>query len=420
MEEHTTTTTVLTIDQCQCLIQIWEKITYGLVFSGQHTTLCQALRGARSVLNSDEVTVSNAQNQLARIFANLSVAKIEQLTLSHLTTVISGARIITTPTNPQNIDTGYLNIDHGPNTDLSAGTDRSHATSMCLTNLLPKSDRPVHVCDDSEEDTVTGQHSSFTEPEKSMLASTRNHSPALEPDQVERGNGTDNSGNDEYNNVQFDEYGITRPARRQKLSLSSSGTTTRKHKYLLQQTSGGPSKLSRLPKPRRRSGKSRSPLDKETEVGVGPTFPQSGMSTTSSVPESQHHQHQTRRGADQSSGTPVDDRLVSTAGTTPAAPESAPLTDPAVAAQVDADLDWEVRGVLGKKEVDGEVQYLVDWRPTMVPEHALRNAKEMVDEFEAQVRAQRESKSGQGRPVSLNQGEQVMVVAGTPQKRPRG
>ena len=178
MEEHTTTTSVLTVDQCQCLIQIWEKITYALVFTGQDTTLCQALRGARSVLNSDQATVNNARNQLARIFADLSIAEIEQLTLSHLTTAISGARTITTTTNPQNIDTGYPNVDHGRNTDLSAGTDGSHTTSVGPTNLLPRSDRPVYACDGGEEDTVTGQHSSFAEPEKPMLPSTRNHSPS--------------------------------------------------------------------------------------------------------------------------------------------------------------------------------------------------------------------------------------------------
>ena len=53
----------------------------------------------------------------------------------------------------------------------------------------------------SEEDIVIRQYLSFAEPEKSMLASTHNHSPALEPDQVKRDNGINNSGNDEYNNV---------------------------------------------------------------------------------------------------------------------------------------------------------------------------------------------------------------------------
>jgi hypothetical protein len=49
----------------------------------------------------------------------------------------------------------------------------------------------------------------------------------------------------------------------------------------------------------------------------------------------------------------------------------------------------------------------VDWCPTLVPEHELGNAKELVDEFEARVRAQRESKSGQGGPDTLKQGERA-------------
>jgi hypothetical protein len=76
------------------------------------------------------------------------------------------------------------------------------------------------------------------------------------------------------------------------------------------------------------------------------------MSTTSSLLEDQHREHQSRHGGDQSSGTSVDGRLAGTARTTPAASESAPLTDPALAAQVvDATLDWEVRDILGKKVV---------------------------------------------------------------------
>ena len=103
---------------------------------------------------------------------------------------------------------------------------------------------------------------------------------------------------------------------------------------------------------------------------------------------------------DQSSGTSVEGRLASTVGTTSTVSESAPLADPAVAVQVDdANRDWEVNDILDKMVVDGEVQYLVDWCPTLVPEHELGNAKELVDEFEARVR---------------------MAVADTPQKRQRG
>jgi len=90
--------------------------------------------------------------------------------------------------------------------------------------------------------------------------------------------------------------------------------------------------------------------------------------------------------------------------------------------QSNANEDWDVRDILGK-DIDGEVYYLVDWRPTLVPEHPLENAKELVDEFKARLRAQREPKNGRGRP-SLKQGDRAMVGAEasgkTLQKRRRG
>lgn len=89
---------------------------------------------------------------------------------------------------------------------------------------------------------------------------------------------------------------------------------------------------------------------------------------------------------------------------------------------VDASLDWEVRDIIGKRVVDGDVHYLVDWRPTLVPEHALGNVKELVDEFEARFRAQLTSETGLG-GLGLKQGERA-VAGGAPgktsQKRLRG
>jgi hypothetical protein len=52
---------------------------------------------------------------------------------------------------------------------------------------------------------------------------------------------------------------------------------------------------------------------------------------------------------------------------------------------VDADPNWEVRDILGKKVVDGKVHYLVDWCSTLVLEDMLGNAKELVEESEARL-----------------------------------
>ena len=60
----------------------------------------------------------------------------------------------------------------------------------------------------------------------------------------------------------------------------------------------------------------------------------------------------------------------------------------------DLDPDWDVREIIGKEDLDGVSYYLVDWHPTLLPVHSLGHAKELVDEFEARVRAQRGSKRG--------------------------
>lgn len=143
---------------------------------------------------------------------------------------------------------------------------------------------------------------------------------------------------------------------------------------------------------------------------------QADLSTNTSLLE---NQHQTRRDGDQSSGTSLDGRLPSTARTTPASSESARLTESPLAAQaVVADHDWEVRDIIGRKDVGGEVYYLVDWRQTLVPESALVNAKELVDEFEPRLRAQLESKRGRRGP-GLTRGERATVVADAPGKIPQ-
>ena len=55
----------------------------------------------------------------------------------------------------------------------------------------------------------------------------------------------------------------------------------------------------------------------------------------------------------------------------------------------DDNQDWEVRKIIGKEDIDGVLHYLVDWSPTLVPEHSLGHAKELVDEFEGRLRPKR-------------------------------
>jgi hypothetical protein len=77
---------------------------------------------------------------------------------------------------------------------------------------------------------------------------------------------------------------------------------------------------------------------------------------------------------------------------------------------IDADRDWEVRRIVGKEEVDGVLHCLVDWHPTLLPEHSLGYAEELVGKFEARLRAQREAKNGRG-GQGLNRGERAVVEA---------
>jgi hypothetical protein len=54
---------------------------------------------------------------------------------------------------------------------------------------------------------------------------------------------------------------------------------------------------------------------------------------------------------------------------------------------IDGNEDWEVRKVISKEDVDGALYYLVEWCLTLVPEHLLGHAKELIDEFEARLQA---------------------------------
>jgi hypothetical protein len=76
--------------------------------------------------------------------------------------------------------------------------------------------------------------------------------------------------------------------------------------------------------------------------------------------------------------------------------------------------DCEVREVIGKEYVDGVLHYMVKWCPTLEPVHSLEHAKELVDEFEAQLRALHKNKGGRQSVMGAD------VSGGQQQKRLRG
>ncbi|KIM92563.1 hypothetical protein OIDMADRAFT_62450 [Oidiodendron maius Zn] len=92
----------------------------------------------------------------------------------------------------------------------------------------------------------------------------------------------------------------------------------------------------------------------------------------------------------------IEGQPVSTSRTSPATLESACLgrLQSSSGEIEDVDQEWEVRKVIGKEYVDGVPHYLVEWCPTLEPQHSLRHAKELVDEFEVQLEARRVAKDG--------------------------
>lgn len=119
----------------------------------------------------------------------------------------------------------------------------------------------------------------------------------------------------------------------------------------------------------------------------------------------------------------ADGGPTNTARTAPAL-ESAPPRGPQLCPQViDADKDRKVRQIIGKEDVDGVLHYWVDWHSTLLPEHSLGHAKEIVDKFEARLRSRCEVKKGRGRPI-LKRGGRAVVEADIPgdqqKRKPRG
>jgi hypothetical protein len=99
---------------------------------------------------------------------------------------------------------------------------------------------------------------------------------------------------------------------------------------------------------------------------------------------------------DESKCSSEDRNLASTARTSPVMFESASPTAPKLSPIHDANEEWEVQRIIRKEYVDGVLHYLVEWCPTLEPQHSLGHAKELVDEFESQLRGHRGTKSGRG------------------------
>ncbi|CAH0024522.1 unnamed protein product [Clonostachys rhizophaga] len=58
------------------------------------------------------------------------------------------------------------------------------------------------------------------------------------------------------------------------------------------------------------------------------------------------------------------------------------------ATATDVDAEWEIDGdLMGKEVIDGEVYYLVPWKPTLVPANRMQNALDLINRFEAQFGA---------------------------------
>jgi hypothetical protein len=88
--------------------------------------------------------------------------------------------------------------------------------------------------------------------------------------------------------------------------------------------------------------------------------------------------------------------------------------------------EWDIRDIIGKEVVDGEVHYLVEWTAMLVPKYELGKAKVLVDKFEAQLRAQcrQRGEKRRGRLHPSKAGKQAIVGARatgeTQQKKGRG
>lgn len=109
-------------------------------------------------------------------------------------------------------------------------------------------------------------------------------------------------------------------------------------------------------------------------------FPNSGTTSSSHngqppcslLPPALKESEKPGDGIDVSTSLPVEDNLTSAATTMPELSVSGSVR----MAQLSPELayssqDWEVREVIGKEYIDGVLHYMVEWCPTLVPEHSL-------------------------------------------------
>jgi hypothetical protein len=81
-----------------------------------------------------------------------------------------------------------------------------------------------------------------------------------------------------------------------------------------------------------------------------------------------------------------------------------------------AEHNWPVRKITGRKYVNGEWHYWVNWTRTLMPKHLLRHAMDLVDEFERGLHAQRGVKNKLGETLRI----EADAAAGQQPKRQRG
>ena len=138
----TTTISFLTIEQCQCLLQVWERITNTLIFAGQAKDLSHALKAARTIHDYDHATINHVQSHLAKVFTGASVSDLGQLPLSHFINEISITLPILTANNQQDDGTSQVSNDQRNH----ASTDILETASICPLNERDSIERNATLC----------------------------------------------------------------------------------------------------------------------------------------------------------------------------------------------------------------------------------------------------------------------------------